>query len=252
VALPLDLAPAQPLWQRVHALIADQIASGTLAPGQRLPAERALCDALGVSRATVRRALADLVADGLVESSAGRGSFVASGPLAEPANALMSLTELGASRGLAATARVLSESVREATLEEAELFAIAPGAGVFELARLRMLDGLPVAVDRARVPLRRAPSLVAADWSTASLYEELAAAGAAPVSAAYTLEAQPAARDEAALLGLDDGAPVLVTSTATHDAEGRLVEVTRTAYRGDRYRFHATLVRRRNQARRES
>jgi DNA-binding GntR family transcriptional regulator len=251
VALPLDLAPAQPLWQRVHALIADQIASGVLAPGQRLPAERTLCDALGVSRATVRRALATLAADGLVESSAGRGSFVASGRLAEPANALMSLTELGASRGLAATARVLSEDVREATLEESELFAIAPGADLFELARLRMLDGLPVAVDRAAVPLRRAPQLTDVDWTTASLYAELAAAGAEPVSAAYTLEAQPADAEEAELLGLAPGAPVLVTTTSTHDAEGRLVEVTRTAYRGDRYRFHATLTRRRNHTRRE-
>jgi GntR family transcriptional regulator len=146
---------------------------------------------------------------------------------------------------------VLSEDVREATLEESELFAIAPGADLFELARLRMLDGLPVAVDRAAVPLRRAPRLTDVDWTTASLYAELAAAGAEPVSAAYTLEAQPADAEEAELLGLAPGAPVLVTTTSTHDAEGRLVEVTRTAYRGDRYRFHATLTRRRNHTRRE-
>jgi GntR family transcriptional regulator len=235
----------QPLYVRVYRIIADQIAAGTLTPGDRLPAERTLCSELGVSRATVRRALAELAEDGLVESSIGRGSFVTAGPLVEPPNALLSFTELGGRRGLVPSARVLHREVRPATVEEAEAFGIAPGAEVFVIGRLRMLDGVPVAVDQSRVALQRVPGIVDVDFTTGSLYAILTAAGCAPVRAGYTVEAMPAAWPQAELLGVPEGAPVLVTDTSAYDPADRAVELCRTVYRGDRYRFRATLVRRR-------
>lgn len=235
---------AQPLYEQVYRLIADDIASGALAPGDRLPPERVLCERLSVSRATVRRALRELVEDGLVESSAGRGTFVSSAPLAEPPNALMSFTELGAVRGLVASARVLSARVRAATLEEADAFGVAPGAELFELERLRMLDGVAVAVDRNRVALALAPSLPDVDFATASLYDVLEASGVSPVRADYTTAAVPADSRQAERLGVEPGEPLLLATTTSYDAAGRLVELSETAYRSDRYRFRATLVRR--------
>jgi DNA-binding GntR family transcriptional regulator len=235
----------QPLYLRVYRLIADEIASGTLGPGDRLPSERELTGRLGVSRATVRRALGDLANDGLVTSSASRGSFVASGPLVEPPNALLSFTELGGRRGLRATARVLGRTARPATIEEAEAFGIAPGAELVELERLRLLDAVPVAVDVTRFPLARAPEALAVDFSTASLYDLLERSGHPPVRAAYTVEALPAPERVGALLDIPTNDPVLVAETTAYDAGDRLVELARTHYRGDRYRFRATLVRRR-------
>lgn len=235
----------QPLYLRVYRLIADEIAEGSLAPGDRLPSERDLTERLGVSRATVRRALGELANDGLVAASAGRGSFVASGPLVEPPNALLSFTELGGRRGLRAAARVLRREQRPATIEEAEAFGIAPGAELFLLERLRLLDDVPVAVDGTRFPLARAPEALDADFATASLYGLLEQAGCPPVRASYTVEALPVAEREGALLGLRAGDPVLVAETTAYDASDRLVELARTTYRADRYRFRATLVRRR-------
>src|SRR3954452_7510133 len=130
---------AQPLYHRVYREIARELETGALQSGERLPSERWFCDELGVSRATVRRAIAELVTDGLVEGR-GRGSFVAGDALVEPPNTLISMSELGRSRGLQATARVLSSAIRPATIDEADAFAIAPGAALFELRRLRMLD----------------------------------------------------------------------------------------------------------------
>ena len=115
----------------VYRLVAEQIAQGELAPGAQLPSERSLCDQLHVSRTTVRRALAALSEDGLVESAPGRGTFVTGGPLIEPANGLLSFTELGRRRGLKPTARVLEQGVRAATYDESERFRIAPGAELF-------------------------------------------------------------------------------------------------------------------------
>ncbi len=123
--MPISEA-SQPLYLGVYREIAREIESGALLPGDRLPSERWLCDELGVSRATVRRALEELMADGMVESR-GRGSFVTGEALVEPPNTLMGLTELGRSRGLEAGADVLEANVRPATLDEAETFSIAPG-----------------------------------------------------------------------------------------------------------------------------
>lgn len=233
----------QPRYLKVYRLLASQIASGRLAAGERVPSERLLMETLGVSRTTVRRALELLAQEGLIESSPRRGSFVAFPPLAEPANRLMSFSELGTERGLTPTAQVLRQACRPATIEEAEVFAVAPGADVFELSRLRMLDGVPVAVDRVRVPLSRAPSLPSTDFAAESLYAVLDRCGSGPVRAAYTISSAAADGEQARLLEIEPGEPLLIACTTTFDAQGKVVELGETAYRSDRYRFQTELVR---------
>ncbi len=245
MAAPLTTDSSEPLFMQVYRRIADEIASGALGPGDRLPPERTLLEELQVSRATIRRALQELVAEGLVDASPGRGWFVRSPTLSEPPSVLMSITELGARYGLTTTARVLDRVVRAATLDEAETFAIAPGAEVFELCRLRMFDGVPVAVDRSRVPLARAPQLVDVDFTTASLMATLDASGASPVRADYVTEAGAADAFHAEHLGVEPGSPVFIAQTTSQDGDGRVVELTKGVYRSDRYRFRATLLRRR-------
>jgi GntR family transcriptional regulator len=234
---------SQPLYHRVYRQIAQEISGGALQPGARLPSERWFCDELGVSRATVRRAIEELIADGLVETR-GRGAFVTGEALVEPPNTLMSMSELGRSRGLDATARVLSSAIRPATIDEAEAFGIAPGAELFELRRLRMLDGLPIAVDDNRLPLRVLPSAGDIDFTTASLYDAIEREGNRLARADYQLEARAAGKQEAELLGLAPGAPVLFATTVAIGEDGRILDLGDTVYRADRYRFQATLMRR--------
>jgi len=240
--MPLSQA-SQPLYHRVYKDIAKEIEGGMLKPGDRLPSERWFCEELGVSRATVRRAIEELVSDGLVEAR-GRGSFVTGDALVEPPNTLMSLSELGRSRGLEATAHVLGSVLRGATIDEADTFGIAPGAELLELRRLRMLDGLPISVDHNRVPTRLLPDVAGLDFTSASLYEALDRAGHSPVRADYELEASGAEAAEAELLELVRGAPVLVATTVAMGDDGRVLDLGRTVYRADRYRFQATLMRR--------
>ena len=230
---------------RVYSVLADEIAAGVRQAGERLPPERVMAEEFGVGRATVRRALSALAAEGLIESHVGRGTFVAGRYLGEPPNILMSFTELGRAHGLTPSARVTDKRVREATIDEAEEFGIAPGAPIFELERLRFLDGNPIAMDSTRVPLSLAPGLVDRDFSTASFYDALAAHGCGPVRADYTVEAIIASDSVAKLLEAPLGSAVLVARTRGYDDRGRLVEVGKTTYRGDRYRFEATLRRRR-------
>lgn len=240
-----SLAGSQPLYDRIRETIASQIRSGAIPAGARLQSERGLADQMGVSRETIRRALDALAEDGLVRAARGSGRFVSDLALAEPPNALLSFTELGAQRGLSATSRVLRSHVRPTTLAEAEALGVAPGAELFELDRLRMLDGVAVALDHTRIPLAIAPELPTIDFSTESLYAALDRAGAGLVRADYTTEAVAADAAQARGLGIATGDPLLLAVTTSYDGNDRVVELGETAYRCDRYRFRATLVRKR-------
>src|ERR1700741_4534568 len=167
----VDDGSGRPLYDRVYRVIADAIERGDLAPGDRIPAERALCEQLGVSRVTVRRAFRRLAEDGLIVSGVGRGSFVSQGaPVGEPPNEPRSFSEMARAQGFEPSSRLLSAGSRPAGIEEAEAFGIVPGAAVFELRRLRYLDGVAIALDVSRVPLSLAPELAATDFTAASLY----------------------------------------------------------------------------------
>jgi DNA-binding GntR family transcriptional regulator len=232
----------EPLYVRIYNEIGAQIAAGTLSPRGRLPPERVISERMGVSRATVRRALAALEAEGMIEAVQGRGTFLTTVPLAEPPNALMSFTALARERGTAAGAHVIDARVRPATLEEAGQFRIAPGSDVFDLERLRTIDSLAVAIDRAVVPLGFAPGVPEHDWSSASLYQVLTACGNGPVRADYVVEARAATAEQAERLQVAAGAPVLFARTIAYARSGHLVQTGEIVYRGDRYRFQATLV----------
>jgi GntR family transcriptional regulator len=232
-----------PLYQQVRHALGEHIAAGRLAPGQQLPSERQLCDRFGISRVTARRALAALVADGLIEASPGKGWFVSDGHLSEPPNALQSFTSLARARGLEPTARVLHHVVRDATMDEGEGLQIAPGSQVLELERVRLLDDVPVAVHRCLVPVAMCPTLAEADYTHASVYEILARdARIAPTVADCILEATAAGPSIAPLLELGEHDPVLVSRQTTFDDHGRPIETSEIVYRGDRYRFRTRLT----------
>src|SRR5947209_1502697 len=173
VFAPGHKAIVQPLSLQVYRAILEGIRAGDLRPGDRLPGERALTDRFGVSRITVRRALSALVAEGHVHASPKSGWFVADPLLTDPPAKLLSFTEMARSRGLVPSARVLVAEVRPASLQEAEQLHVAPGAELFELQRVRSLDGIPIAADRSRIALARAPFLPQLDFAKESLYAAL-------------------------------------------------------------------------------
>jgi GntR family transcriptional regulator len=233
---------AQPRYLAVAKLLSADIARGVVAPGDRLPGERELCKHFNVSRITVRRALAELRDRGLIDADSTRGWFVTSTSLGEP-NALMSFSEMARSRGLAPSSRIRRAVVRPATIDEAEIFGIAPGSELFELERIRLLDGVAVAIELSRIPLQLAPGLPEADLEQGSLYDLLRRKGVMPGRSDYVLQAVPAEPGQAAALDLAPGAPLLLATARTYDMAGRVIELTSNVFRGDRYRFRTTLFR---------
>jgi GntR family transcriptional regulator len=232
----------QPLFHQAFREIAAQIERGELAPGDRLPSERWFAYHLGDSRTTVRRAIEELIDAGLVTDDA-RGLAVAR-PAPTDENRLLTLTEIALARGLDPTARVLRAAMRPATLDEAEVMRLAPGADLFDLVRVRMLDGVEIAVDHDRVAGAVLPHALALDFTRASLYGEIEDAGTVLAEARTQIEACAASADDARALDLEPGAPVLVATEQVTDDHGRVVCLGHTVYRSDRHRFLTTFTRR--------
>ena len=225
--------------QRLSALL-DR---GVYPPGSRLPGERALAEEVEVSRSTLRLALAKLADDGRLVSSAQRGWFVPQLVLGEPPSKLVSFTELARGQGLRATSTVLSKDVRRATFSEAADLQIAAAAPVLEIVRLRGMDGVPITVEAAVLPLRRVEWMVEVDLTDRSLYELLESHGIRVHRSTYTVQAMNAAERESGLLDLPLGAAVLVARDVTYTVERTPIFINFKLSRVDAYRFTADLFR---------
>jgi GntR family transcriptional regulator len=237
---PSEITAPPPRYDEIARRIDEELRRSNAAAGARLLGERDLARILGVSRATVRRALGELKARGAVASDEARGWFVADAGISER-NRLRSFTELARARGLAAASRVLERRCRPVRLAEAAIFGLSEGEEVFEVSRLRLMGGDPIAIETSCVPLRLFPGLPQADLAEGSLHAALAAAGCGPARADYALTAANADAEQSALLGLPPGAALLVAEAIARDARGRVVEISRSHFRADRYVFHTTL-----------
>lgn len=234
----------EPLWIQAVNLIKDQIATGALNAGSRLPPERELCERLGISRVTLRKALTTLVDEGILSASHGRGWYVApSATTREWPNSLESFTETANRMGLAPSSSVLRQEIVAADLDQAEELSIAPGTPLFVLERVRLLNDVPIALDLTQVPADMVPGIVEADFRIRSLYGQLATAGLDPVKADATIEAQEADAYLADHLQLEIGKPVLVMRQLVFNGADRPLFSSVVRYRGDRYRLRTSFLR---------
>jgi GntR family transcriptional regulator len=249
---PLFTGEALPLYERTAAQLLADLREAGARVGDRLPSERALALRYAVSRVTLRAALADLELRGVVRPAPTRGWLVAD--LGQPADTatstaatapqVLGLADFARVNGLTPSSRVLSATVRPATLSEAESLRIAPGADLFELHRLRFLDDLLVALEHNRLPLAICPALAETDFNNASLYATLRAADPPqlPRVADYSVEARHPTPREIELFDIGHTMPMLVATTLTFNQPGRPIELTTQVYRGDRYRFRASIT----------
>jgi GntR family transcriptional regulator len=241
--LPLDGlqgAGTGPLYRKLRQSLEDAIRSGKLDHGDALPAERDLADYAQVSRVTVRKAVDDLVRDGLLTRRHGSGTFVVK-PMSrveQPLTRLTSFTEDMARRGLVTRAEWLERGLFHPSPEEMMMLGIATGTSVARLGRLRIANDMPLAIERASISAEFLPDPSAV---TTSLYAELEKKDARPVRAIQRISACNMKKTDAGLLCVPAGSAGLSIERVSYLASGRVVELTRSLYRGDAYDFVAEL-----------
>ncbi len=236
----LQSAGTGPLYRKLRQSLEDAIRGGKLGHGDALPAERDLADYANVSRVTVRKAVDDLVRDGLLIRRQGSGTFVVR-PMSrveQPLTRLTSFTEDMARRGLMTRSEWLQRGLFHPSPEEMMMLGLTPGTLVARIGRLRIANDMPLAIERASISAEFLPDPA---MIRSSLYAELEKKDARPVRAIQRISACNLSNPDAGLLEVPIGAAGLSIERVSYLESGRVVELTRSLYRGDAYDFVAEL-----------
>lgn len=242
VRATLDPSSGVPLYLQVERSLFARIDSGEWEPGAQIPPEDVIAVSYGVSRITIRQAIARLVDRGLLARERGRGTFVRDTKLTAGARGVTSFTQELTGRQVTAGAVVLGHQVMTASdAGVAEQLQVEPSALVLQLRRLRTGDGRPVGVQTSTLPLDRFPGLELIDFADRSLYGVLREGyGLVPSEAIETMSVINLARADAETLSVRQGAAAFQIERITLDARGRFEHV-HSIMRGDRYQIRVVL-----------
>jgi GntR family transcriptional regulator len=234
----IEKADPTPLYLQLQKILREAIDGEVMKAEEAIPAERDLAERFRVSRITVRKAIGELVKDGLVTRRRGAGTFVAPARVEKNFSKLTSFSEDMISRGRKPHSRWIRRTTGSVTPEEALSLGLSPGSLVYRFHRIRFADDLPMALEHAVVPAYCLPS---AEVVGDSLYDALAATSHLPVRALQRLRAVACTEQQAEALGIDPGDPGLSAERRAFLADGRAAEFTLTLYRGDAYDVVAEL-----------
>ena len=235
------LTPAGgPRYVQLRKRIEHGIDSGLLPPDSPLPPEREIAAITDLSRVTVRKAIETLVDEGAIVQRQGSGSFIApeTRRVEQKLSRLTSFSEDMAKRGMDTDVMFLERGVCVADTEEIGMLDLVPGDSVSRIKRLRRADARPMAIECAVLPVDILPNPIAV---TSSLYALLEAYGVKPVRATQKISAVNLGPDNAKLLNVHEGAAGLSMERLSYLETGRVIEFTRSLYRGDAYDFIAEL-----------
>jgi GntR family transcriptional regulator len=238
LAAAIDFNDQTPRYFQLAAAMRALISSGAFRPGEAIQSERSLVKLTGMSRVTIRHAIEELLREGMLSRRRGSGTYVAR-RIDQPLSMLSSFTEDVRMRGGRAGSIWISREKVLPTPHEAFALGVPLDRPVLRFRRVRTADDEPLAIENAVVPAALLPS---PELVTISLYKTLAELGNRPTTGIQRLQATLASPEEAQLLGVLVGSAILRIERRGFLPNGRPVEFTTSAYRGDRYDFVATLA----------
>jgi GntR family transcriptional regulator len=232
-------ASGLPLYKRLKTAIETAILSNALKAGAVLPGERVLAEALSLSRVTVRKALALLEEEGLLNRRHGSKTEIGS-RVEKSLSTLTSFSEDIVARGLVPGCIWISKHISRPSPTEMMALGVVGNSNILRMKRIRTADGVPIAVEISAVPVRFIPS---AEMVKDSLYEALEVRGFLPQRAVQRMRSRAASLEDAQYLHCDAGAPLLMTERRCFLADGQIVEYCESRYKGDVYDFVFELQR---------
>ena len=227
------------LYRRLGDAFKAAIGEAVITPGTVIAGERELALRLGLSRVTVRKALKSLVDERLLVQRQGARTSVA-GRVEKPASVFTSFSQDMIARGMRPGGTWLAREIGTALPTEALALGLSPGAPVCRMRRLRTADGTPMAIELSVIPTDVLPS---PDLVETSLYSAIESRGHVPTRALQRMRAVIADAEEARLLDVRPGAPLLETERRCFLDNGKPFEFSLSRYRGDAYDFLVELHR---------
>ncbi|MBY6035074.1 GntR family transcriptional regulator [Fictibacillus nanhaiensis] len=238
----IDKTSPLPLYYQIEEAIKQKIEKGDWEPGSMISSEREFAENYEVSRMTVRQAINNLVNDGYLTRSKGKGTFVSSKKIEQKLLGLTSFTEDMKSRGLEPASKLVSFQKIQANHKLAKSLEIQPSEEVYEIKRVRLADDVPMAIETTFVPVQLL-DLQEIHLKKGSLYSHVENAGFYIDYATQSLEASIAREAESEILEIAKGAPVLLIQRQTYLTTGKPLEIVHSVYRGDRYKFMIDMKR---------
>ncbi len=245
----LDRCSPVPLIYQLSEILRTKIMRGEVKPNEPIPPETELAATYGVSRTTVRLALAKLVNEGLIRREQGRGTFVNPGygagtrssqvghPMPRDMFEVKSTTHIIKSAGMKPTASVSAFRMERPTQRVAEQLDIGDTDPVFYIERTRLADDIPLIFEKVWVPQAMCPDLEAVDLA-GSLYRVLTQRyGLKPSNAHQRLQAVCADESIAEHLAIPQGHPVMMVAGVGYLGNGKPFEVEESYFRGDLVEF---------------
>lgn len=225
-----------PLYTQLVGIIKRDISSGALHIGDLLPSESELCRQLDVSRSTVRQAIGELEAEGLVVRKRGKGTFV-SDPASSRRGVQYSFTTEVSSLGMSPSSSLVDFAVVTPSPAVYEKMSLREGTKVYCFTRVRKVDGQPLILETSYYPQYIYPNLTRDMVETHSFYSLLYHAGIAPFAASDSYEAVVLDERQASLLGVAAGSCAFYHQRLTETEDGRIYEYTRSYIRADRVKL---------------
>lgn len=227
-----------PAHMRIGYWLERLIVSRKLEPGDKLPSEVEIANALGVSRMTLRQALATIESKGLIDRRRGRfgGNFVAMPRFEFDHESLPGFTEQMRRMHVEAGAHVIRAATRRPTAEVRRGLRLKRGEQVHEILRARSANGEPIVLEETYFPAAVFPGMLTANL-TGSLYAVMRDYNAAPFSADEQIEATRATDQQAEILNIAAGDPLLLITRTSCTVDGLPVEFTLDYHRSDRARI---------------
>jgi GntR family transcriptional regulator len=229
----------------------EQVQQKIWLPGDQIPGEQDLCELYNVSRTVVRQSLRELELAGVISRRKGKGTFISEPKIREGLiQKLTGFYQDMVERGLKPVTKVLHQEVTPVNEKVAHYLNIQPGVEVVDIQRLRFINDEPIQLVTTYIPFSVCPALATVDLTNRSLYEYLEKeAGIFLARGRRYIEAVLANETEAALLGIDRGAALLMLDSVSFAEDGQPIEYYHALHRGDRSQFEVELFRMRDENR---
>ncbi len=232
-----------PVYVQIREKLREEITSGSLKRGEKLPAEHELAEQFSVSRMTIRESIEDLVNEGLLYRRHGVGTFVAFPHLHRDHTRLTSFFDKAEDEGIQVRASLLRLEVIPAAPAVANALDIPAGSKVVRVKTLRFANNVPITVHDAHLPHSLFASIVNENFEVQHLWDLFEKYGYKVKRAVQRLEAREADKEVAHLMKIKEGAPILFKERTVYAADGTPVEFTYCYNRGDLYSLTVALER---------